>query len=97
METKDKAIETMKKVDDFWGRHNLSTRFSILTFIIGYLAVLLAPFFGKEIKTEIVDIASYSLLVLSLIMVVGVNGVEKVMSGLTALKYGKKEDKEEDK
>ena len=83
--TIDKVEENIKKTQDFWARNNISTRTSMVVFIIGYV-VALGLSLSFATPPYILDTAGWLLFSAFITVTVGINGLDKVASIIAAIK-----------
>jgi len=77
----DKISEIQKKTEDFWSRHNITTRMVITVMLILFAGTIIASWLGHDIKhfDKIVDILSDNLLWLTALIVAGINGASVLL------------------
>jgi hypothetical protein len=76
---------------DFWAKHNIGTRISLVTFILIYAVVAIyAMMFGVKandsVYTNILSTVSYIAFLGFAVVTLGVNGVKIVMDGIAKIK-----------
>jgi hypothetical protein len=90
---KEKVIETIKKVeinkaDDWWAKHNLTSRIISLSSVFLFIIVVVYGLLGNEnlnyelILVTLSDVTLY----VTLAIILGVNGLSKVFDSLAKLK-----------
>jgi len=89
---KKNSLNQTNKSSDFWGVHNISTRFSMITFIISYLIIVISSVMGVEISQPIVDMVWYSALISFVIVTLGINGLDRIINGISNFKNGRNSD-----
>jgi len=74
-----------KKLNDWWARHNVTTRTILFVTLILFAATILKVWLGGDVKhfDKIMDILSQMLLWLTALIIGGINGASTLMD-----KYG---------
>jgi len=89
-ELKDELVnlktEDLKSVKDFWAKHNFGTRLSLVTFMVSFLAIVVAGFFGVTTPDVIVNLVGNSALIAFMTVTLGVNGIEALLNGVAKIK-----------
>jgi len=85
-EEHEKVVKSLSKVHDVWAKHNLGTRFLVLTFGICFLIVVIASAFGVTFSSLVVNMVFYSAVLCYIATVVGHNAVEKILAALIKIK-----------
>lgn len=80
----------LKKVEDFWSKHNFGTRMSLVIFMISFLSIVIAGFFGAVAPTAIINMVFYSAIISYATVTLGVNGIKIVLDGIANIKTGSK-------
>jgi len=93
-ELKDELVnlktEDLKSVKDFWAKHNFGTRLSLVTFMISFLAIVVAGFFGVTTPDAVTNMVFYSAILAYMTVTLGVNGLKILLDGIAKIKLGKK-------
>jgi len=82
--------EDLKSVDDFWSKHNFGTRLSLITFMMSFLAIVIAGFFGVVTPDAVTNMVFYSAILAYMTITLGVNGLKILLDGIAKIKLGKK-------
>jgi hypothetical protein len=78
------------EVKDFWDKHNFGTRITLVTFVISFLAVVIAGFFGVTTPDAVTNMVFYSMIMAYMTVTLGVNGLKILLEGIAKIKLGKK-------
>jgi hypothetical protein len=78
------------KVKDFWDKHNFGTRAALLTFLVSFIAVVIAGFFGVSTPPAVTNMVFYSALIAYMTVTLGINGLKMLLDGIAKIKLGKK-------
>lgn len=99
MATEDTQIEKTEKllgkVNDFWAQHNVGTRASLITFILAYVASVIATFF-TTVPEFVLDTTGWLLFAAFMTVTLGINGVQQVGKIIVAVKTGKLQEDKKD-
>jgi hypothetical protein len=82
--------EDLKSVKDFWAKHNFGTRLSLITFMVSFLAIVIAGFFGVVTPDAVTNMVFYSAILAYMTVTLGVNGLKILLDGIAKIKLGKK-------
>jgi len=77
-------------VKDFWDKHNFGTRAALITFLISFLAVVIAGFFGVTTPDTVTNMVFYSAIIAYMTVTLGINGIKILLDGIAKIKLGKK-------
>ena len=91
------ANKNLKKVQDFWAKHNIGTRMMLVIFAVTYIAVVVSAFFGVTIAIPIVNMVWYSALIGFITVTLGANGLEMLLEGIAKIKLGRYELDKDDR
>jgi hypothetical protein len=93
----NKALEIFsKKYEDWWGRHNLTSRLSIFTFLILYVASVFIILFNPinaTLAQVILNTTGYIALITILAVIFGPNTIVKLADVISDKKYSRYVDK----
>lgn len=84
----EKTEKAINKVNDFWAQHNVGTRASLITFILAYVASVIATFF-TTVPDYVLDTTGWLLFAAFMTVTLGINGVKQVGAIIIAVKTGK--------
>lgn len=85
----EKTEQTIVKVTDFWARHNVGTRASLIVFMVAYVATVIATYFSEKIPPYVLDTTGWLLFAAFMTVTLGINGVREVGNIIIAVKTGK--------
>jgi hypothetical protein len=89
----NKTLEKItKKYEDWWGRHNLTSRLSIFTFLILYVASVFIILFNPinaTLAQVILNTTGYIALVTILAVIFGPNTIVKLADVISDKKYSR--------
>jgi len=80
-----------QKYKDFWDKHNLGTRFALVTFVALYVTVAILAMMvdikaAKDVYAGILDTVSYTAILAFVTVTLGVNGAKVVLDGIAKIK-----------
>ena len=84
----ESGIEGIKKMKDFWERHNISTRMLTIIFGLSFIGVVVAGMMKVAIPATIINMVWYSTIIAFGVLTLGINGIEKLLEGIAKIKYG---------
>jgi len=76
----DTTNKAEKIIDDFWGRHNLTTRFITISSTILLIVIVIADILGVKIPNfdTLFKTLADMVLYITIIIILGVNGAAKI-------------------
>jgi len=81
-ELENLKTEDLKMVKDFWARHNFGTRTFLVTFMVSFLAIVVAGFFGVTAPDAVTNMVFYSAILAYMTVTLGVNGLKILLDGI---------------
>jgi hypothetical protein len=84
--------EDLKSVQDFWAKHNFGTRLSLITFMVSFMAIVIAGFFGVVTPDAVTNMVFYSAILAYMTVTLGVNGLKILLDGIAKIKLGEKNE-----
>lgn len=82
--------ENEEVTSDKWGKYNISTRVSLMVFMVSYLYVTYTGINSSTLNTTIINMVWYSALIGFLTVTLGVNGLKILLDGIARIKLGSK-------
>jgi hypothetical protein len=80
----------LHSVKDFWDEHNFGTRAALITFLVSFMAIVIAGFFGVTTPDAVTNMVFYSALIAYMTTTLGINGLKMLLAGIAKIKLGKK-------
>jgi len=82
------TIKKLEKVEDFWSAHNFGTRISLIVFMISFLSIVIAGFFGVIMPAAVINMVFYSAIIAYATVTLGINGIKIILDGIAQIKTG---------
>jgi len=90
----DKTTENIEKIEqkavDWWAQHNITTRTVIMVVLMLFAGTVIMSWFGKSIShfDKIIDVLEDTLLLLTVMIIAGVNSAPLIMEKIIKWKKG---------
>ena len=85
MDNLEETEVAVKKTNDFWARHNIGTRITMVVFILSYVGSLLSTIW-VETPQWLIDTTGWLLFSAFVTITLGINGLSKIAEIITAMK-----------
>jgi len=84
----DKNEKISKQAEDWWGKHNITTRAVVLVTLILFAGTIVFAWTNHDVKhfDKIIDVLSELVLWLTVVIIAGVNGASVVLDKIIKLK-----------
>jgi len=90
-ENQEKTLTAFQKADDWWAKHNIGTRFALITMIALYASLVFAYLFNNDMTNivPVMEIVGWISFAGFISITLGANGLDKIKDIILAIKMKK--------